>query len=124
MRERGGGSIVNVGSAASVRGGTAGVAYTASKHALLGITRSIAWMYAPDNVRCNIVLPGGVETNIGTTAIPRGEFGIGRLTPIHGTAVRMAQPDEIATLVSWLGSDEASNVNGAVVNGDGGWGAG
>jgi NAD(P)-dependent dehydrogenase (short-subunit alcohol dehydrogenase family) len=124
MRERGGGSIVNVGSAASVRGGTAGVAYTASKHALLGITRSIAWMYAPDNVRCNIVLPGGVETNIGTTSIPRGEFGIGRLTPIHGTAVRMAQPDEIATLVSWLGSDEASNVNGAVVNGDGGWGAG
>jgi NAD(P)-dependent dehydrogenase (short-subunit alcohol dehydrogenase family) len=124
MRQHGGGSIVNVGSAASTRGGMAGVAYTASKHALLGITRSIAWVYAPENVRCNVVLPGGVETNIGATSVPRGEFGIGRLTPIHGTAVRMAQAEEIASLVSWLGSDEASNVNGALVNCDGGWGAG
>jgi NAD(P)-dependent dehydrogenase (short-subunit alcohol dehydrogenase family) len=124
MRERGGGSIVNVGSAASTRGGSAGVTYTASKHALLGITRSIAWVYAPENIRCNIVLPGGVETNIGATAMPRGEFGIGRLAPIHGTALRMAQPDEIATVVSWLGSDEAANVNGAIVNADGGWAAG
>jgi NAD(P)-dependent dehydrogenase (short-subunit alcohol dehydrogenase family) len=124
MRERGGGSIINVGSAASTRGGTAGVAYTASKHALLGITRSVAWVYATDNVRCNIVLPGGVETNIGATSVPRGELGIARLAPIHGTALRMAQADEIAAVVSWLGSDEASNVNGAVVNCDGGWGAG
>ncbi|HSK98063.1 MAG TPA: SDR family oxidoreductase [Euzebyales bacterium] len=124
MRERGGGSIVNVGSAASTRGGTAGVAYTASKHALLGITRSIAWVYAPERIRCNIVLPGGVETNIGSTSIPRGDFGIGRLAPIHGTAQRLAQPDEIATVISWLGSDEAANVNGAIVNADGGWAAG
>jgi NAD(P)-dependent dehydrogenase (short-subunit alcohol dehydrogenase family) len=124
MRQQGSGAIVNVGSAASVRGGTAGVAYTASKHAVLGITRSIAWMYAPEGIRCNIVLPGGVETNIGTTAVPRTEFGMARLAPIHGTAVRIAKPDEIASLVSWLGSDEASNVNGAVIDGDGGWRSG
>ena len=124
MRQQGRGAIVNVGSAASVRGGTAGVAYTASKHAVLGITRSIAWMYAPEGIRCNIVLPGGVETNIGTTAVPRTEFGMARLAPIHGTAVRIAKPDEIASLVSWLGSDEASNINGAVIDGDGGWRSG
>ena len=124
MREHGGGAIVNVGSASSMRGGTAGVSYTASKHALLGITRSIAWAYAAENIRCNIVLPGGVETNIGTTSMPRSEFGIGRLAPIHGTAPRLAQPDEIATVISWLGSDEAGNVNGAIVNADGGWAAG
>src|SRR5690606_13478216 len=119
-----GGAIVNVGSAAGARGGAAGAAYTTSKHALVGLTRSIAWVYAPDNVRCNIVMPGGVETNIGTTAAPRSEFGIGRLTPIHGTALRMAKSDEIATAVSWLASDEASNINGAVLSADGGWGAG
>lgn len=124
MREHGGGSIVNVGSAASVRGGSAGVAYTASKHALLGVTRSIAWVYATVGIRCNIVLPGAVETNIGSTAVPRSEFGYARLTPIHGTAVGMAQPDEIASVVSWLGSDEASNVNGAVIDDDGGWHSG
>jgi NAD(P)-dependent dehydrogenase (short-subunit alcohol dehydrogenase family) len=124
MRERGTGAIVNVGSAASVRGGTAGVAYTASKHAVLGLTRSIAWVYAPEGIRCNIVLPGGVETNIGTTAVPRTEFGMARLAPIHGTAVRIAKPDEIASLVSWLGSDEASFVNGAVIDDDGGWRSG
>jgi NAD(P)-dependent dehydrogenase (short-subunit alcohol dehydrogenase family) len=124
MRERGSGAIVNVGSAASVRGGTAGVAYTMSKHAVLGLTRSIAWVYATEGIRCNIVLPGGVETNIGTTAVPRTEFGMARLAPIHGTAVRMAKPDEIASLVSWLGSDEASNINGAVIDDDGGWRSG
>jgi NAD(P)-dependent dehydrogenase (short-subunit alcohol dehydrogenase family) len=95
-----------------------------SKHALLGLSRSIAWMYGPEHIRCNTVLPGGVETNIGTTAAPRSEFGIGRCAPIHGTALRMAQPDEIATVISWLGSGEAANVNGAVVDADGGWAAG
>jgi NAD(P)-dependent dehydrogenase (short-subunit alcohol dehydrogenase family) len=124
LREHGGGAIVNVGSAASTRGGTAGVAYTMSKHAVLGLTRSIAWTYGPERIRCNAVLPGGVETNIGTTAAPRSEFGLQRLQPIHGTALRMAQPDEIATVISWLGSDEASNINGAIVDADAGWSAG
>lgn len=124
MRHQHGGSIVNVGSAASLRGGTAGVAYTASKHALLGLTRSIAWTYGPERVRCNIVLPGGVDTNIGSSAVPSSEFGLRRLAPIHETAVRMAQPDEVATLISWLGCHEASNVNGAVVTADAGWSAG
>jgi NAD(P)-dependent dehydrogenase (short-subunit alcohol dehydrogenase family) len=124
MFDRKSGAIVNVGSAASLRGGTAGVAYNASKHALLGVTRSIAWVYATEGIRCNLVAPGGVQTNIGASAMPRSAFGYGRLQPIHNTGIRIAQPEEIASLISWLASDEASNVNGAVVTDDGGWAAG
>lgn len=124
MMERKSGSIINVSSVGGFRGGAAGVAYTASKHALIGYTRSVAWTYRTEGIRCNVVCPGGVETNIGTTAVPRSEWGIGQLSPIHATAARMAKPDEIATLISWLASDEASNVNGAVVTADGGWSAG
>ena len=70
MLERGGGAIVNVASVAGLRGGGAGIAYTTSKHALVGMTRSIAWTYRADGIRCNAICPGGVETNIGTTAVP------------------------------------------------------
>lgn len=124
MRQALRGAIVNVASVGGLRGGAAGVAYTTSKHAVIGLTRSVAWTYRTEGVRCNAVCPGGVETGIGSTSAPRSEWGIGQLGPIHAAAGRMAQPDEIAALVSWLACDEASNVNGAVVTDDGGWSAG
>lgn len=124
MMERKGGSIINVSSVGGFRGGAAGSAYTTSKHALIGYTRNLAWTYRTEGIRANTVCPGGVETNIGTTANPLSEWGITQLGPIHGSATRMAKPDEIAALISWLASDEASNVNGAVIAADGGWSAG
>ena len=124
MMARRSGSIVNIASVGGLGGGAAGVAYTVSKHAVIGLTRSIAWVYQTEGIRCNAICPGGVETNIGTTAAPRSEWGIARLAKIHALGERMAQPDEIATLVSWLASDEASYVNGAIVTADGGWTAG
>jgi NAD(P)-dependent dehydrogenase (short-subunit alcohol dehydrogenase family) len=124
MLEQGAGAIVNVASVAGLRGGGAGIAYTASKHALVGMTRSIAWTYRGDGIRCNAVCPGGVQTNIGTTAAPRSQWAFERLGKSLAMAERMADPDEIAALLSWLGSDEAANVNGAVVTADGGWTAG
>jgi NAD(P)-dependent dehydrogenase (short-subunit alcohol dehydrogenase family) len=124
MLERHSGSIVNVASVGGLRGGTAGVAYTASKHALIGLTRNVAWTYARDGIRTNAVCPGGVATNIGTTSAPRDPADLGRYSPIHGTAIGIAQPDEIAAVISWLASAEASNVNGAIVTSDGGWMAG
>ena len=124
LRERGGGCIVNVGSQASVRGGTAGFAYTTSKHALLGQTRSIAWTYAADGVRCNVVCPGGVETNISAGLTDPSQLGLERAGPVLGTMPPIASADQIATLISWLASDEAGNVNGAVITSDGGWAVG
>jgi NAD(P)-dependent dehydrogenase (short-subunit alcohol dehydrogenase family) len=122
MVERKSGSIVNVASLGGLKGGTAGAAYTASKHALIGLTRSVAWYYSVDGIRCNAVCPGGVQTNI--EAVPRNPDHIGRLGPIHGAGRRLAEADEIAALISWLASDEALNVNGAIITSDGGWSAG
>lgn len=124
MMERKRGAIVNVASVGGIRGGAAGAAYTTSKHALIGLTRNAAWTYAEDGIRVNVVCPGGVATNITTTATPRSPWGMARLAKIHGSASGMAQADEVATLISWLASDEASNVSGAVVTDDGGWSAG
>jgi len=63
-REKGkGGSIVNVSSKAGISGAVAGVAYTASKHALVGVTKNTAWLYKDDGVRCNAVCPGGEWTS-------------------------------------------------------------
>jgi NAD(P)-dependent dehydrogenase (short-subunit alcohol dehydrogenase family) len=86
------------------------------------MTRSVAWYYAQDGIRCNAVCPGGVQTNI--KAVPRDQEHLARLGPIHGSGRRFAQPDEIASLIAWLASDEAVNVNGAVIPSDGGWTAG
>ena len=58
-----GGSIVNVSSKAGISGEVAGVAYTASKHALVGVTKNTAWLYKDDGVRCNAVCPGGEWTS-------------------------------------------------------------
>lgn len=121
MQARKDGRIINIASIAGLGGGASGLAYTASKHAVVGITRSIAWTYRGDGVRCNAVCPGGVRTNIVSREDPRSDWGLDRLRKFHSLSERMAQPDEIAALVSWLASDEASFVTGAIVTADGGW---
>lgn len=121
MRAAGHGAIVNVSSLGGLTGSVAGTAYVSSKHGLIGLTRSIAYLYAEDGIRTNVVCPGGVETGIGRTAVPKVPWAYQRLEKSFGRAVRMAKPEEIATLICWLGSDEAVNVNGAVITSDGGW---
>jgi NAD(P)-dependent dehydrogenase (short-subunit alcohol dehydrogenase family) len=122
MLEQGRGSIINIASIAGITGGAAGLAYTASKHALVGMTRNTAFFYGPQGVRTNVVCPGGVETHIAEGgAVPRVPWSFERLQVGFGRAQRQAQPDEIASLVLWLASDEAINVNGAVITSDGGW---
>ncbi len=121
MRRAGTGSIVNVASIGGLTGSVAGSAYVASKHGVIGLTRSTAYLYAEDGIRCNAVCPGGVETGIGRTATPAVDWAYHQLEKSWGRAMRTAQPDEIATLVSWLGSAEAVNVNGAIITSDGGW---
>ena len=121
MIERDGGSIVNVASVAGLGGSGAGAAYTASKHAAIGLTRHIAFTYSPQGIRCNVVCPGGVETNIGTTASPTVMWAFERHMVGIALGERTAQPEEIATAISWLASSEASNVNGIAMPVDGGW---
>ncbi|GAA3453460.1 SDR family NAD(P)-dependent oxidoreductase [Dactylosporangium matsuzakiense] len=121
MRTNGAGAIVNVASIGGLTGSVAGSAYTAAKHGLVGLTRSLAFLYGPDGVRTNAVCPGGVNTGIGRTATVGSQWAFDRLSHSFARAVRTADPDEIAALIGWLGSPEARNVNGAVITSDGGW---
>lgn len=119
--EQGHGVIVNNISAGGLRGARAGAAYTASKHAVTGLTKNTAYMYANSGIRCNGIAPGGVETNIGTSMTNISEFGIGRQMTGSGTMPRVGKPDEIAQLALFLGSDESSFINGQVIAADAGW---
>lgn len=118
------GNIVNVASIAGISGAKAGAAYTTSKHGLIGLTRSTAYLYAHQGVRCNAVCPGGVDTNIMSSTPSINAGGMERLNPIMAGAIRTGSSDEIASLVVFLASDEASLVNGAIVTADAGWTAG
>jgi len=120
MAERGGGAILNIASGGGVQGARAGAAYTASKHALIGLTRNTAYMYAPKGIRCNAICPGGVETAIGVGGMPHEE-GLQRMQLGAGNMGRIGRPEEIANVALLLVSDEASYVSGAAVVVDGGW---
>jgi NAD(P)-dependent dehydrogenase (short-subunit alcohol dehydrogenase family) len=120
MIEAGSGSIVNVASEAGLRASAAGTAYTTSKHAVIGLTRSTAFFYTQSGVRCNAVAPGAVATNI--EAPFRSEFAAQRLGPFLQTAVPpVAAPEELAAAITWLLSDDSANVSGTVLASDGGW---
>ena len=123
MQASGGGAIVNVVSAAGESGAVAGAAYTAAKHGLLGLTRSTAWMYGPQDIRCNAILPCGVRTAIvsGMDAQKWDPDGSQRVRAFHATMPKILEPLDIARLALFLASDEARNVNGAAVTADGGW---
>lgn len=123
MVEAGAGAVVTVGSEASVRGGVSGAAYVSSKHGVLGLVKHVAFFYGPKGVRSNAVLPGGVETGIGSTAMPQSQWAIERAGVALASMTPIAKPDQIAAAVSWLASDEASNINGAILAADGGWSA-
>ncbi|MFN8514624.1 MAG: SDR family oxidoreductase [Chloroflexia bacterium] len=125
MLEQGGGAIVNVGSTASLHGGAAGAAYTVSKHGLLGLTRSTAWMYAKRGIRCNMICPGGTATNI-AESMPQDRLdptGAMRAGEFAAIIPGFLMPTDIANLALFLASDEAKMINGAVVTADGGWDA-
>lgn len=120
MVERGAGTIVNVASEAGVRSGASGTAYSASKHAVIGLTKSTAFFYAPKGVRVNAVAPGAVKTNI--EAPFRSEWAGERLGPLMQVTVPpAAESEELAAAITWLLSADSANVNGAVLFSDGGW---
>lgn len=117
-----GGVIVTVASKASLGAGAAGTAYATSKHAVIGLVKSIAYLYGPRGIRSNAVLPGAVATGIGSTATPSVPWAFDRAMQAMATAgTNIAEPDQIAAAISWLASDEASNINGAILTDDGGW---
>lgn len=115
------GSIVNVASEAALRGSAAGAAYTASKHAVAGLTKSSAFMYGPSGIRVNAVAPGPVITNI--EAKFDSELGASRVRRAMAVLPDPVEGDALAASITFLLSDDGVNVNGVILPSDGGWSA-
>ncbi|NTW29632.1 MAG: SDR family oxidoreductase [Coriobacteriia bacterium] len=125
MRAQGGGSIVNTASVAGLGGGSAGAAYTTSKHALIGLTQNTAWRYALEGIRCNAMACGAVETNImqSVDMAKMDPEGTARARVYQAAIPGMLKADEIAELALFLASDKSRHINGAVIPIDAGWSA-
>jgi NAD(P)-dependent dehydrogenase (short-subunit alcohol dehydrogenase family) len=121
FKEKKRGIIVNIASAGGLHGSRAGVMYTASKHALIGITKNVGFQYANLGIRCNAIAPGSVNTNIGTTIYAPNEFGMERAMAGMNLNPRVGEPEEIAKVALFLASDDSSFVNAATITVDGGW---
>ncbi|MER5890226.1 glucose 1-dehydrogenase [Streptomyces sp. NPDC001941] len=122
MLAAGRGAIVNTASEAGLRGSAAGAAYTASKHAVVGLTRNLAVMYRKQGIRTNAIAPGGTATNI-TVDVVEGAHGPAAIRPLLAGAGRVSRPEDQAAVILFLASDAAEHVNGAVLPVDDGWSA-
>ena len=121
MLAQGGGSIVNTASEAALRGSAAGAAYTASKHAVVGLTKSSAFMYGPSGIRVNAVAPGATITNIEASfASPLGAERVRTGMAVMSDPV---EADALAASITFLLSDDGVNINGVTLASDGGWSA-
>ena len=113
MREQGDGVIVNIGSISGVAPYAEGGAYGASKAALAALTKVMAMEFGPLGIRVNCIAPGSID-----------RYGDGTLSPSHIPVGRVGAPHDVASLVSYVASGEASYLNGAVIVLDGGATAG
>ncbi|WP_250629971.1 glucose 1-dehydrogenase [Rhodoflexus caldus] len=120
---KGSGNIINIASVGGLQGARAGAAYTASKHALIGLTKNTGFMYSKSGIRCNAIAPGAVNTSISET------IDFTKITPLVNDRImsgmvlnpRTGEPIEIAKAALFLASDDSSFVNAEVLVVDGGW---
>lgn len=123
FKQVGGGIIINVASIGGLYGCRAGLAYTASKHAVVGMTKNTAFMYALQNIRCNSICPGGIETEISTGEFMKNinQAGMARATAGIAANPRIGKGSEIAKVALFLASDDSSYINGQCIAVDGGF---
>ncbi|GAA4966513.1 NAD(P)-dependent dehydrogenase (short-subunit alcohol dehydrogenase family) [Nonomuraea thailandensis] len=115
-----GGAIVNLASIAGLNGIPWSGPYAATKHAVVGLTKTAGLEYSSQGVRVNAVAPGAIKTDIIARAISLGQYDEETITAMHPIG-RMGRPEEIAEGIHWLLSDKASFVAGAILNIDGGF---
>lgn len=119
--EKKAGVIVNIASAGGLLGSRAGAAYTASKHAVVGLTKNVGFQYAKLGVRCNAIAPGAVNTGIGKTIYNPDQFGMERAMAGISLNPKVGEPEDIARIALFLASEDSSFINGTVITADAGW---
>lgn len=124
MLEAGGGSIVNLSSVAGLIGFPGLSPYVASKHAVIGMTKNAALEYGKAGIRVNAVCPGGIDTRMLDSLADQASAGAQSssqmMDPLHPLG-RIGTPQEVANLIVWLCSPQASFMLGAIVPVDGGF---
>jgi NAD(P)-dependent dehydrogenase (short-subunit alcohol dehydrogenase family) len=121
MLGAGAGTIINIASVAGLRGVADRAAYNASKHGLLGLTRTLAAEWGGRGVRVNAICPGWVKTEMDEASQAEGAYGDTDITD-HVPQGRFATPDDIAQAVAFLADPAKSGfVNGEALSVDGGW---
>ena len=118
MQEQGGGSIINISSTYGHEGAAGAAVYVGSKHAVEGITKSVALEVAKDGIRVNAVAPGPTDTGMLTrfTGTPENKAALVTEVPLG----RLGLTEELADAIVFIGSDQASYITGHVLNVDGG----
>ena len=111
------GCIINTSSIWGQHGASCEVAYSATKHAIIGLTRSLAQELTPTNIRVNCVAPGVIDTDMVQVLGTETLAALAEDTP----AGRLGRPEDIAAVVSFLASDAASFITGQVITSDGGF---
>ncbi len=123
MLTQGKGAIINTSSILGLVGFAGASAYTASKHAIIGITKVAALEYSAQRIRINAVCPAFIKTPMldrGLGQLPNAEEILGQISTLHPVG-RMGEPEEVASLVLFLASDDASFISGATYLVDGGY---
>jgi NAD(P)-dependent dehydrogenase (short-subunit alcohol dehydrogenase family) len=120
MLKDGGGSIVNTASIAGLIGSRIGVAYTASKHGVVGITRSVAIEYAAQGIRVNAVCPSWIDTAL-TGPYTRADPKLNEMMAARLPMGRLCTVEDVARAIVWLCSDASSFITGHALPVDGGW---
>lgn len=119
LTQESGGNIVNVASIGGICGARAGVAYTASKHALIGVTKNTAYMYA-GKIRCNAVCPGGIETEVMNSQTDINQMGMGRIMAAMDKSIPQGKVEDISSAVLFAADDAQKFMTGSVLVIDGG----
>ncbi len=120
LEQGNGGSIINISSVGSMHQ-AAGAIYCASKAAVNAISRNTAFMYQKDGIRCNVIAPGAINTEISASMGMPNPAGYQKLAPVIALGPAPGEATDIANAALFLASDESAFISGVVLPVDGGW---